>query len=99
MLVISMTDFLGNPAQYMERAKHTAVLVENAGAPPVKISMRKSFFSSLTGLFKAKPRELGIGKGKMKLKWIGDGKVTPEELFDNKDDFFEVSDTEMLRQG
>ena len=31
MLVISMSDFLGNPSQYMERAQHTEILVENAG--------------------------------------------------------------------
>ena len=42
MLVISMSDFLSNPAEYMKRAHHTAVLVENAGETPLTISPRRN---------------------------------------------------------
>lgn len=91
MIVVSMNDFLNNPAEYMERAHHTAVLVENAGETPLTISPRKSsFFATIANIFKPKPRLLGIGRGKMKLEWVGDGKVTPEELFDDDDDAVDV---------
>lgn len=101
MLVVSMSDFLRDPKQYMEKAQHTSVLVENAGEKPVKISVRlPNLFKKIADIFKPKPRQLGIGRGKMKLEWVGDGKVTPEELFDDDDeDFISSSNSEELKQG
>lgn len=100
MLVISMSDFLSDPKQYMERAQHTAVLVENAGEKYVKISARvPNFFKRIENLFKPKPRQLGALRGKMKLEWVGDGKVTPEELFDDDEDFVTSADSKKLKQG
>ena len=52
-----MNDFLGNPAQYVEKAHHTAVLIENTGSDPVKLSVSKSFFSRVVSLFSAKVRK------------------------------------------
>ena len=69
MIVISMSDFLKSPAQYVERAKHTAVMLEG---------------SDVT-LSRTKPRQLGALEGQMKLEWVGDGKVTPAELFETKE--------------
>ena len=84
MLVISMSDFLGNPSQYMERAQHTAILVKNAGEKPVKLSAsRPSFFISLTNLFKPITRQFGTLANKGKVEFIGDWEVTPEEFFDD----------------
>lgn len=57
MIVISMNDFLGNPAQYVEKAHHTAVLIENTGSDPIKLSVRKSFFSIFVKLFNQKIRK------------------------------------------
>ena len=56
MIVVSMNDFLGNPAQYVEQAHHTAVLIENKGSDPIKLSVRKSFFHIITRIFSAKAR-------------------------------------------
>ena len=55
--------------------------------PPIA---KDSFFATIANIFKPKPRLLGIGRGKMKLEWVGDGKVTPEELFDDDDDAVDV---------
>ena len=80
-----MSDFLGNPAEYMERARHTAVLVENAGETPLTISSgRKGLLAIVSDFFKPKPRQLGALRGQMKLTWVGDGKITPEELFTDR---------------
>ena len=57
MIVVSMNDFLGNPAQYVEKAHHTAVLIENTGSDPIKLSVRKSFFSIFVKLFNQKIRK------------------------------------------
>ena len=57
MIVVSMNDFLGNPAQYVEKAHHTAVLIDNTGSDPIKLSVRKSFFSKIVSLFSAKARK------------------------------------------
>lgn len=54
MIVVSMNDFLGNPAQYVEKAHHTAVLIENAGSEPIKLSVRKSLFTIIARLFRIK---------------------------------------------
>ena len=84
MLVISMSDFLGNPSQYMERAQHTSILVKNAGEKPVKLSAsRPNFFIAFTNLFKPKTRKFGTLANKGSVEFIGDWEVTPEELFDN----------------
>ncbi len=57
MLVISMSDFLGNPAQYVERAQHTSVLIQNEGKRPVTLSVQKqSLFSSVFSVFNSKKR-------------------------------------------
>ena len=84
MLVITMSDFLGNPALYVERARHVPVQIEDMGEKPVTLSARRpGIFAAIANLFKPKPRLLGIGKGKMKLEFVGDWDVTPEELFDD----------------
>ena len=84
MLVISMSDFLGNPSQYMERAQHTEILVENAGKKPVKLSTSKpSIFSSFVNPFKSKTRQFGTLAKKGTVEFIGNWEVTPEELFDD----------------
>lgn len=57
MVVVSMNDFLGNPAQYVEKAHHTAVLIENAGSDPIKLSVRKSFFPKIAKFFSTKTRK------------------------------------------
>ena len=57
MIVVSMNDFLGNPAQYVEKAHYTSVLIENTGSDPIKLSVRKSIFSILPRLFSAKARK------------------------------------------
>ena len=54
MIVVSMNDFLGNPAQYVEKAHHTAVLIENAGSDPIKLSVRKSLFTIIARFFRTK---------------------------------------------
>lgn len=88
MIVISMSDFLSNPTQYMETAKHTNVLVENAG---IKLTATKnSVFSAVAKLFAPRKRKLGPLEGKMKLEWVGDGKITPEEMFDDDDEDFSI---------
>ena len=51
-----MNDFLGNPAQYVEQAHHTAVLIENKGSDPIKLSVHKSIFHIITRTFSAKAR-------------------------------------------
>lgn len=56
MIVVSMNDFLGNPAQYVEKAHHTAVLIENTGSDPIKLSVRKSIFPMISKFFNAKAR-------------------------------------------
>ena len=56
MIVVSMNDFLGNPAQYVEEAQHTSVLIENSGANPIMLSVRKSFFSIFSRIFSVKGR-------------------------------------------
>lgn len=101
MLVVSMNDFLSDPKQYMEKAQHTSVLVENEGEKPVKLSTRvPNIFKKIAEIFKPKPRKLGALRGQMKLEWVGDGKVTPEELFDDDDeDFLLSSKSEELKQG
>jgi len=60
MLVISMSDFLVNPAQYIERAQHTSILVEDTGNRPVTLSVQKpNIFSSISNIFSSKKlREL-----------------------------------------
>ncbi len=56
MLVVSMSDFLSDPKQYMEQAKYTSVLVENADES-IKLSSAKSkFISLLKKIFNAKYR-------------------------------------------
>ena len=56
MIVISMSDFLGNPKQYVEQAHHNAVLIENAGEN-VKLSPAKPrFLTVLLNLFSVKHR-------------------------------------------
>lgn len=56
MIVISMSDFLGNPKQYVEQAHHTAVLIENAGEN-VKLSpVKPHFLTSILNLFSVKHR-------------------------------------------
>ena len=57
MLVVSMNDFLGNPAQYVEKAHHTAVLIENTGSDPIKLTVRKSIFSKLVRFLSVKKRK------------------------------------------
>lgn len=52
--------------------------------------MKANFLTKIMELFKPRPRKLGIGRGKMKLEWVGDGKVTPEELFDEDDDIIDI---------
>ena len=56
MIVVSMNDFLGNPAQYVEKAHHTAVLIENTGSDPIKLSVRKSILPKIARIFSAKAR-------------------------------------------
>ncbi len=56
MIVVSMNDFLGNPAQYVEKAHHTAILIENTGSDPIKLSVRKSIFPMISRFFSAKAR-------------------------------------------
>ena len=51
-----MNDFLGNPAQYVEQAHHTSVLIENTGSDPIKLSVRKPFFTLFAGIFSSKVR-------------------------------------------
>ena len=54
MIVVSMSDFLTSPAQYVERAKHTAIMLEGSD---VKISRAKSgLFSRIADFFKPLPR-------------------------------------------
>lgn len=90
MLVVSMSDFLGNPAQYVERARHVPVQIEDMDEKPVTLSVRRpGIFAAIANLFKPKPRQLGALKGKMKLEFVGDWDVTPEELFDDdKESYF-----------
>ena len=88
MIVVSMSDFLKSPAQYVERAKHTAVMLEGSDVTLSRTKPR--FFAAVSNFFKPKPRQLGIGRGQMKLEWVGDGKVTPEELFDDVDDLSNI---------
>ena len=84
MLVISMNDFLGDPAQYMERAQHTAVLVENTNGNAVKLYARRhNIVEVISNLFKPKTRQLGSLAKKGSVEFIGDWETTPEELFDN----------------
>ena len=60
MLVVSISDFLGNPAHYVERARHVPVQIENAGEKPITLSVRKSgVFTAIANLFKPKLRPLG----------------------------------------
>ena len=55
MLVISMSDFLGNPAQYVERARHVPVQIEDMGEKPVTLSVRRpGIFAAIANLFKPK---------------------------------------------
>lgn len=56
MIVVSMNDFLGNPAQYVEKAQYTSVLIKNEGADPIKLSVRKSILSIIFRLFNKKAR-------------------------------------------
>ncbi len=99
MLVVSMNDFLSDPKQYMEKAQHTSVLVENEGEKPVKLSTRvPNIFKKIAELFKPKPRPIGTLAKKGSIEFIGDWEVTPEELFDNDEDFM-ISDTENRKQG
>lgn len=58
MIVVSMNDFLGNPAQYVEKAHYTSVLIENTGSDPIKLSVRKSVFSIFEKIFSGKARRL-----------------------------------------
>lgn len=58
MIVVSMNDFLGNPAQYVEKAQYTSVLIESTGADPIILSVKKSIFSVLTRLFSSKARKI-----------------------------------------
>ena len=57
MIVVSMNDFLGNPAQYVEEAQHTSVLIENSGEKPIILSVRKSIFSIFSRVFSIKDRK------------------------------------------
>lgn len=57
MLVVSMNDFLGNPAQYVEKAHHTPILIENAGSDPIKLTVRKSIFPKIARFFSTKARK------------------------------------------
>lgn len=101
MLVVSMSDFLSDPKQYMEQAQHTAVLVENAGEEPVKISVKvPSLFKKIAGIFKPKPRPIGTLAKKGSIEFIGDWEVTPEELFDDdEEDFISSANSEEVKQG
>ena len=84
MLVITMSDFLGNPAQYVERARHVPVQIEDMGEKPVTLSVRRpGIFAAIANLFKPKPRQLGTLAGKGSVEFIGDWDITPEELFDD----------------
>ena len=62
MIVVSMNDFLGNPAQYVEKAHHTAVLIENTGSDPIKLSVRKPFLSTVAKVFSVKARRVDRDK-------------------------------------
>lgn len=62
MIVVSMNDFLGNPAQYVEKAHYTSVLIENEGSDPIKLSVRKSIFSIFAKLFKTKTNKIERSK-------------------------------------
>ena len=88
MIVVSMSDFLASPAQYVERAKHTPVSLEGTGVAIARTT--PGLFGRIAEFFKSKPRPLGIGRGQMKFEWVGDGKVTPEELFDDVDDLSNI---------
>lgn len=97
MFVVSMSDFLDNPARYVERARHVPVQIENADEKPMTLSVRKSgIFTAIANLFKPKPRPLGTLAGKGSVKFIGDWEVTPEELFDDDDG---IESSEALKQG
>ena len=86
-----MNDFLGNPSQYMERAQHTAVIVENAGEKPVKLYASKpNLFSRIAQIIKPKSRQFGTLAGKGSVEFIGDWEVTPEELFDDEYESYSV---------
>lgn len=67
MLVVSMSDFLSDPKQYMERAQHTAVLVENAGESIKLIRTKSKFLLLLQKLFSAKYRRDERDKRDMKI--------------------------------
>lgn len=100
MLVVSMNDFLNDPKQYMEKAQHTSVLVENDGEKSVKISARvPNLFKKITEVFKPKPRPIGTLAKKGSIEFIGDWEVTPEELFDDGEDFIPSLNSEELKQG
>ena len=89
MLVITMSDFLGNPAQYVERARHVPVQIEDMGEKPVTLSVRRpGIFAAVANLFKPRPRQLGTLAGKGSVEFIGDWDVTPEELFDDDEEAY-----------
>ena len=89
MLVISMSDFLGNPAQYVERARHVPVQIEDMDEKPVTLSVRRpGIFAAVANLFKPKPRQLGTLAGKGSVEFIGDWDITPEEMFDDDEEAF-----------
>ena len=53
-----MSDFLGNPEQYIQRAQHTSILVENPGNKPVTLSVqRTNIFSKLLDYINIKKRK------------------------------------------
>lgn len=67
MIVVSMNDFLVNPAQYVEKAHHTSVLIENTGSDPIKLSVRKSFVSMIVRIFSIKARRVARDKREIEL--------------------------------
>ena len=70
MLVVSMNDFLGNPAQYVEKAHHTAVLIENTGSDPIKLTVRKSIISKLVRILNVK--KIKAYRDKKDIEYIND---------------------------
>ena len=89
MIVVSTSDFLKSPAQYVERAKHTAVMLEGSDVTLSRTKPR--FFTAVANFFNPKPRPLGILEGVASVKFIGNWEVSPEELFDADDEYEEYT--------
>ena len=90
MLVISLSDFVSNPAKYSDKA----FSFEEAGQKWIVRPIRKNIFKRfgeevLTPLLiklGLKKRPLGILEGKASFTINGEWKTSPEELFDDIDD-------------